>query len=129
MKKTIMNVVVFASLLLGLMARASLQVATISTKTDFDKLWNVCIDSLSDVSFAASSTDKASGLIIADQGVFMGEGKVVRLNIQIAKAEGENIVTVKFIPSPGLIGGSGIAENYAKALKSRLPDANINILK
>lgn len=127
--KRIMNVVVFTSLLLSLMACASLQVATVTTKTDFDKCWNACIDSLADVRFAATSTDKASGLIIADQGVVGGHGKVVRLNIQIVKAAGENIVTVKFIPSPGLIGGQGTAERYATALKSRLPDASISILK
>jgi hypothetical protein len=127
--KRIMHVAVFTVVLLGLMACSSLQIATVKTKADFSKCWNACIDSLADVGFAASSTDKTSGLIIADQGVVGGHGKVVRLNIQIIEVAGEITVTVKFIPSPGLVGGSRTAERYANALKLRIPDAEISIVK
>ena len=124
MRKIVQGVVMSIALF-GLMACASVQVSTVKSKTSYNKMWNACISSLSEVRFAASFTDKSAGLIVADQGVVAGQGATVKLNIQLFKGAGVTTVTVKFIPSPGLIGGFDIVDEYVKALKSRVPDAEV----
>jgi hypothetical protein len=106
----------------GATSCASVQLATVKTNNNYKKVWKACLDSLADVQFSASSTDYASGLIIADQAVVSGHGTVSRMNIQVSKESEGIIVTVKFVPPPFTIGGQGTTDAYVEALKKRLPD-------
>ena len=99
---TIVAIILFAIMVTGC---SSVQMTTVKTKRDYKKVWNACLDSLADIRFSASSTDPASGLIIADQAVVGGKGTVSRLNIRLSKASGTTTVVVKFVPPPGTVGG------------------------
>jgi hypothetical protein len=104
---------------------ATIQESTVSSKASYNTIWRACIDSLSDVRYSASSTDKTSGIIIADQAVFQGQGTVSRLNIMLEKTTSGVSVKVKFVPPPGTMGGGGTADSYIKALKKRIPDIQV----
>ncbi len=121
-KSSIFTVITILLIITGC---ASVQVSSVKTSGDYNKVWKACIDSLSDVRFSASSTDPVSGLIIADQAVLGGHGTVSRLNIQVSKESGSTIVVVKFVPPPGTMGGGGIVGKYVEALKQRIPDLDV----
>jgi hypothetical protein len=120
--KFICNISLITLSALLLFACATVQQTSAFSKAGYDIIWKACIDSLSDVRFSASSTDKEGGLIIADQSVVMGEGSVARLNIMLTKSSGGTSIDVKFVPPPGSVGGFGIVDDYYAALRSRLPD-------
>lgn len=105
-----------------LSACATVQTTTAQSKADYDTVWIACIDALANVRFSASSTDKTTGLIIADQAVVGGQGTVSRLNIMVQKTATGVSVNVKYIPPPGSIGGFGIVDDYYNALTARVPD-------
>jgi hypothetical protein len=121
--KNLFRFFLFISIVLfSISSCASVQVATVKSNSNYKKVWKACLDSLSDVRYSASSTDSASGLIIADQAVVSGHGTVSRLNINLSKESNGVVVVVKFVPPPGTIGGQGTADAYVEALKKRLPD-------
>jgi len=106
---------------------ASVQQVEAKTNAKYTKVWKACLDSLADVQFSATSTDLASGLIVADQAVVSGHGTVSRLNITVIKASRGITVTVKFVPPPMTIGGQGTADAYIQALKQRIPDLKVMV--
>jgi hypothetical protein len=118
-KLSIIVIIMFTILITGC---ATVQTSQLTTRSDYKKVWNACIDSLPDVRFSVSSTDAASGLIIADQAVVSGHGTVSRLNIRVSRGSGNTIVVVKYVPPPGTIGGYGTADRYVAALKQKIPD-------
>ncbi len=65
-------------------------------------------------------------MIIADQAVVMGQGKVSRLNISLIDNKNNVSVVVKFVPPPGTIGGGDTVNNYIDALRTRIPDIRIS---
>lgn len=129
MNRTISFLVLLLLIVFSVISCASVQVVSAKTNNKFDKVWKACLDSLSDVQFSATSTDKASGLIIADQAVVSGHGTVSRLNISLSKESKGIIVTVRFVPPPLTVGGQGIADAYVEALKQRLPDLKTVVSK
>jgi hypothetical protein len=110
-------------------ASAQQQQSMVRSKATYDEVWKACIDSLFDVNFSASSADPKTGLIVADQAVVLGHGTVVRLNIMVTRAADGTEVSVNFVPPPGTFGGVGIVDNYAKALKKRVPDIEVTKVK
>ena len=128
MKK--MAFIAFATLLcVSFVGCAGVQQSVVKSKASYESIWKACIDSLSDVQYSASSTDMATGLIVADQAVIGGGGKVSRLNIMLTKSADGVSVSVKFIPPPGTIGGGGTVDEYVKALKERIPDIEVSKTK
>ena len=128
MKK--MAFIAFAALLcVSFAGCAGVQQSVVKSKASYESIWKACIDSLSDVQYSASSTDMATGLIVADQAVIGGGGKVSRLNIMLTKSADGVSVSVKFIPPPGTIGGGGTVDEYVKALKERIPDIEVSKTK
>jgi hypothetical protein len=121
-KSSISNIILLISLAVVITACTSVQVLTVKTNRDYNKVWKACLDSLSDLSFSPNSTDKASGLIIAGRAQLGSHNRESHLNIQVSKDSGSTTVVVKFIPPPGTVGGNDIAEYYVKALKKRIPD-------
>jgi hypothetical protein len=96
----------------------------------FDEVWNACIDTVPDLGWSVSSTDKASGLIVADQAVVsINSSKVSRLNIRLQKAPaGGTVVNVAFVPPPGMTGGWGTVDKYVELLKKRLPGLQVTVV-
>jgi hypothetical protein len=129
MKRMLINIAFTALLCGSLVGCSTVQQSVVRSQASYDSIWKACIDSLSDVRFSVSSTDKESGLIIADQGVVSGGGSVSRLNIMLTKSVDGVSVSVKFVPPPGTIGGWGNVDAYIKALKERIPDLVVSNTK
>jgi len=123
--KRIIDVALVAMLCVLFIGCAKVQHSVVQSQSNYETIWKACIHSLSDVQFSASSTDMASGLIIADQAVYGGPGTVSRLNIMLTKLAGGVSVSVKFVPPPGTMGGGDIVDNYINALKKRIPDISV----
>ena len=123
MKKTI-QVVLVAVLGLFIAGCATVQQSVVKSKASYETVFRACIDALPEIQFSASSADQASGLIVAEQPVFGGGGKVSRMNIMLTKSSDGVSVSVKFIPPPGTvtIGDGGFVNRYIGVLRDRIPD-------
>jgi len=128
MKRT-MDIALVALLCILFVGCAEVQQSVVKSKSGYESIWKACIESLSDVRYSASSTDKGSGLIIADQAVVGGRGTVSRLNIMLTNSADGVSVSVKFVPPPGTVGGGSIVDHYVAALKERIPDIEVSNTK
>jgi hypothetical protein len=55
------------------------QQSAMRTKTKFDDVWRACLAAVVDIGYVVTSTDSTAGLIVAEQAVVGGGGKVSRL--------------------------------------------------
>lgn len=124
MKKTIKTMLVIYMCVL-FTGCATVERSTIHSKSSYDSVWQACIISLPDVKYAATSTDRKSNLIIAQQSSILGSDTIARLNIIVNKTANGVSVNVAFIPQPGSFGGNGVVAEYIKALKTRIPDIEV----
>jgi hypothetical protein len=106
-------------------ACATTQHSSARTGASADEVWKAALAAVTDIKYAVSSADRTSGLIVAEQAVFGGGGTVARLNIHVQRSDNVNEVKISFVPPPGTIGGRGIAEDYMKALKTRVSDLEV----
>ena len=110
---------VVGGLLIGLSACSHTAVLTERTADPKPKVFQACVDTLSDVNFSVASTDPNSGLIVGDRQIAQGESS--KLNVTVTDDAGGTRVVVKFIPPTNAMGGNDTAQQYVDALKTRLP--------
>jgi hypothetical protein len=127
--KRMINIVLITLLCVSSVGCAVVQQSVVKSKSSYESIWQACIVSLPDVRFSVTSTDKESGLIIADSAVFGGSGTVSRLNIMLTKSTNGVSVNVKFVPPFGTVGGGGTVDAYIKALRKRIPDIEVSKTK
>jgi hypothetical protein len=101
------------------------QQSAMRTKTNYDDVWRASLAAVVDIGYAVSSTDSNAGLIVAEQAVVGGGGKVSRLNIAVNRAGDTNEVRVSWIRPPGTLGGGGTEKRYVDALQKRIPDIQV----
>lgn len=98
---------------------------TYQSNASYDRLYAASLASVTDVGFTVTNASKAEGLIVAQQGVILGHGSSVGLNVTLSAEGPARILRVNFIAPPaGLALGSfdeNVAE-YVAAVKTRVPD-------
>ena len=123
--RTLFQVMMFVASAALLASCATTQQSLAHTRAGVNDVWKAALDAVIDMRYSVSSADATSGFIVAEQGVVGGGGSVARLNIQVQRIGTVSEVKVSFVPPPGTIGGWGIAEDYIKALKARIPDLEV----
>jgi hypothetical protein len=94
----------------------------VKTKAPQAKVWQACIDSMPDLNYALTSTDRSSAREIGEMQIALSHGKSSRLNVSISRDSDDTPVVVKFIPPPAAIGGGDTAERCVAALKKHIPN-------
>jgi hypothetical protein len=123
--RTLFQLVICVASAALLASCATTQQSLAHTRAGFDDVWKAALAAVIAINYSVSSADAAAGFIVAEQAVVAGGGSVARLNIQIQRTGTLNEVKVSFVPPPGTIGGRGVADNYIKALKARVPDLEV----
>ena len=98
---------------------------TYQSSTSYDRLYSASLGSVAQVGYTVTSSNKADGLIVAQQGVMMGRGSTVGLNVAISDEGIARILRVNFVAPPGTLALGNFDENiveYVAAVKSRVPD-------
>ena len=92
---------VVAGLLVGLAGCAGPQASgTYQSKASYDKLYAASLAAAGSLGYTLTSSNKADGLIVAQQGVIMGSGSTVGLNAQISEEANKRILRVTSLPRP-----------------------------
>lgn len=103
---------------------ASVTRGTMSSTTNYERVFNACLESASDVKFRVYDSNMEAGFIYAVYPVTLGG--MVQMNINVTKTAGEIKVTVAVALPPDVVGSSKSAVNdFAKALKKRIPDVKV----
>ena len=115
------------ALTLAACAAAHQQLAA-RTQAGLDEVYKACIDAVIDAHFGVTSSDPKTGLIVAEQAVYGGDGARVKLNIAVRRVGEVTEVSVSYVPPPIAtvrLSAEGGAETYVRALKKRIPDVEI----
>ncbi len=93
------------------------------------KVFPAAVDAMGDVGYAVTSTDKSSGLIVGEKQA--GTGMSARLNVIVSDdaAAGGSKVVVKYIPPQDSLINPTTAQDYVKALQTRLPGLQVDVAK
>lgn len=91
------------------------------------KVFPLAVDAMGDVGFAVTSADKSSGVIVGEKQA--GTGMSARLNVMVSDAGAGSKVVVKYVPPQNSMFNETAAQNYTKALQSRLPGLEVDVAK
>src|SRR3982750_3659046 len=117
-------------ILVGLRVAFRLRTAgTIESQANYDRLFAACTDAVYDIGYTVTSSNKADGLIVAEQAVVMGKGTRVGLNTRITKEPKKNIAYINLVAPPMTFTFGDFSENlreYVAAIKRRVPDVKFS---
>lgn len=98
---------------------------TYQTSASYDRLYSASLAAVPVMGYTVTTSNKADGLIVAQQGVVMGHGSTVGLNISVSNSGPARLLQVNFMGPPGTVAmgdfNTNVAE-YADAVRSRVPD-------
>lgn len=120
--KRLLIIILFCISFVGCTA---IQNGVIETRSSYDNAWHACIESFPDIGFAVVRTDKESGMIFGEASVGGGQGSVARFNATLIETDNSVTVKVTMVPPPYCSGGGNAVEEYANALRKRIPDVKI----
>ena len=110
---------------LGLAACAGPQASgSYETNASYGSLFAAARDAVPAVGYTVTSASKADGLIVAHQGVVMGNGSTNGMTISVSDA-GIRRLSVDFQAPPGTLalgGFDGNVTQYIAAVRRRVPD-------
>lgn len=98
---------------------------TYQSNASYDRLYAASLASVPAVGFTVTNASKADGLIVAQQGVVLGHGSSVGLNVTIATEGPAHILQVNFTAPPAGLALGSFDQNvtdYVNAVKTRVPD-------
>jgi hypothetical protein len=98
---------------------------TYQSSASYDRLYAASLSAVSQVGYTVTSSNKADGLIVAQQGVIMGHGSTAGLNATVSDAGNTRILRVDFAAPPATLALGNFDENvaqYVSAVRSRVPD-------
>lgn len=98
---------------------------TFQSNASYDKLYAASLASVPAVGFTVTNASKAAGLIVAQQGVVLGHGASVGLNVTISPEGPARIMQVNFTAPPASMALGSFDQNvtdYVNAVKVRVPD-------
>ena len=102
--------------------------ASYQTAAAKDAVYRACIDAVSDVEYAVTSSDPATGLIVAEKRTDNGRASVLhRLNIMLGTIGDKTTVRVNYVVSPPdtLYDDTFVQGRLVKQLKARIPDIQV----
>lgn len=100
----------------------------LEARADYDTLFSAATASVADIGYAVKTSDKAGGVIIAEQGVVSGEGSTVGLTVEVSQGSDVQMIRLAFVAPPGTMSlgdFSNLIDRYANALRSRVPDVTV----
>lgn len=100
--------------------RASDYTITLKTSQDVGKVWKAGIEVLPEIRYTAISTSATSGFILAEQAT--GKNQKATLQIRVSKSSGSTLVAVDYVAPAGGPSDHAAADQFAAALKKRIPD-------
>jgi hypothetical protein len=95
------------------------------TKASYDRLYAAAVSAVPAVGYTIVSSNKADGLIVAQQSVIMGSGTAVGLNVSVANDGGARTMQVNFQSPPLTLALGSFDTNlndYVGAVRKRVPD-------
>lgn len=118
---------IFLTALTLVACAATQQQLAARTQAGLGEVYKACIDAVIDAHFGVTSSDPKTGLIVAEQAVYGGDGTRVTLNIMVRRVGEVTEVRVSYVPPPATVRfrQEGGAETYIRALKRRIPDVEI----
>ena len=106
---------------------ASTKTGTLSTKADYNEVFNAARQAAIETGFGITSADKGSGFISGQMAVGFGEGTVVVMSVQLTRTLDGTEVEVSIVPPSGTVGNiEGLIDKFSKALKKRVPDVEVS---
>lgn len=111
---------------LGVSACAGPQASgSYQTHASYDKVYTASLSAASAIGYTVTASNKADGMIVAQQGVLLGGGSSVGMNATIANEGNSRVLHVDFTAPPGTLAiGSfgGNLQKYIGAVRARVPD-------
>ena len=99
-----------------------------SSTINYERVFNACIESASDVKFRVYDSNMEAGFIYAVYPVTLGG--MVQMNINVTRTAGEIKVAVAVALPPDVVGSSkSVVNDFAKALKRRIPDVKVEAIE
>ncbi len=98
---------------------------TFETSASYSRLYWAAMQAVPSVGYHVVSSNKADGLIVAEEGVIAGGGSSVGLNSQISDEGGKRLLHVDFSAPPGTLslgGFDGNLNEYIASVKASVPD-------
>ncbi len=98
---------------------------TYQSSASYDRLYAASLAAVPAVGFTVTNASKADGLIVAQQGVVLGHGASVGLNVSISPEGPARIMQVNFTAPPASLALGSFDQNvtdYVNAVKTRVPD-------
>jgi hypothetical protein len=127
-KKFAIILLMLISALTFITSCASVTRGIMSSTTSYERVFNACLESASDVKFRVYDSNVEAGFIYAVYPVTLGG--MVQMNINVTKTAGEIKVAVAVALPPDVVGSSKSAVNdFAKALKRRIPDVKVESIE
>jgi hypothetical protein len=112
--------------LIGLAACAGPQATgTYQSNASYDKLYAASLAAVSSVGYSVTSASKVDGLIVAQQGVILGNGASAGLNATISKDAHARLLHVTFVAPFTSIAIGNFGDNmadYVNAVRTQVPD-------
>ena len=95
------------------------------TSASYSRLYNASLRAAPAVGYTIVSSNKADGMIVAQQGVIMGGGSAAGLSSHISDEDGHRVLQVNFTAPPGTLALGGFGQNlteYVNNIKTSVPD-------
>jgi hypothetical protein len=95
------------------------------SNASYEQLYAAALAAVPAVGFTVTNASKADGLIVAQQGVVLGHGSSVGLNVSIAAEGAVRVMQVNFTAPPASLALGNFDQNvtdYVTAVKRRVPD-------
>ena len=119
-KKFAIILLMLISAVIFITSCAAVTRGTMSSTTSYERVFNACIESASEVKFRVYDSNMEAGFIYAVYPVTLGG--MVQMNINVTKTAGEIKVAVAVALPPDVVGSSKSTVNdFAKALKKESP--------
>jgi hypothetical protein len=99
--------------------------ASYQTSASYDRLYTSALSAVQSVGFTVTSSNKADGLITAQQGVVLGKGSAVGLNVMVSNDSTARHLQVNFKAPPATFALGNFDQNvadYISAVKRGVPD-------
>ena len=127
-KKFAIILLMLISAVIFITSCAAVTRGVMSSTTSYERVFNACIESASEVKFRVYDSNMEAGFIYAVYPVTLGG--MVQMNINVTKTAGEIKVAVAVALPPDVVGSSKSTVNdFAKALKRRIPDVKVESIE
>lgn len=127
MKETFQKVALLVALTTFLVACASTSSQTLSSRSDFAKVFAASKQAAISSGYGVTSSSATDGFISAQKAVLGGNGTAIILNIQVTHRGSGCGVQASVVPPPGTVGNTQAdLEKFTTILRSSIPDIAVS---